>query len=99
VEWCALVCRGGGTTDPTAGVWRAAGRPARLFPDAITLRGGVAAGHLAEALSGRKGCSVKDSYADVDLAPYGFRELFNAQWFGQFAPLRWAHGSRAIIVS
>ncbi len=77
-----LVCRGGGTADATNGVWLVAGSPAPLFPDAVTLKGGVSAGQLVEVLSGRKSCSVKDNYADVDLEPYGFSELFTAQWIG-----------------
>jgi hypothetical protein len=97
VEWCASVCRGGGTTDTTTGVWLATGSPAPLFPDAVTLKGGVSARQLVEVLSGRKSCSVKDSYADVDLEPYGFSELFTAQWIGQttalntLAPTGWSH--------
>jgi hypothetical protein len=83
VEWCALACAGSGTADITTGVWLVAGRPPLLFPDAVTLKGGVSARELVEALSGRDACSVKDSFADVDVAPYGFSELFTAQWIGQ----------------
>jgi hypothetical protein len=90
VEWCALVCRGRGTTDTTAGVWLVAGSPAPLYPDAVTLKVGVSAGQLVEVLSGRRACSVKDSYADIDLEPYGFRELFTAQWIGQTTALNTA---------
>lgn len=83
VDWCALVCAGIGKVDTKTGVWLAAGSPAPWFPDAVTLKAGVSVRQLVEVLSGREACSVKDSYADVDLAPYGFSELFTAQWIGQ----------------
>lgn len=89
VEQCGLVClgcRGGGTAGTTSGVWLDAGSPAPLFPDAVTLKRGVSARQLVELLTGRKGCSVKDSYVDVDLGPHGFRELVTAEWIGQSTP-------------
>ncbi|WP_018155885.1 hypothetical protein [Demetria terragena] len=97
VDWCALVCRRGGITDNTNGIWLVTGSPAPLFPDAVTLKSGVSARQLSQVLSGRKACSVKDSYADVDLEPYGFSELFTARWIGQTNgpknadPTGWSH--------
>jgi hypothetical protein len=82
VDWCALVCGSGGIADPAAGVWLAQGSPPPLFPDAVTLRAGVAAERLGALLADRPQCAVKDSFADVDLEPYGLRELFTARWIG-----------------
>ena len=87
VEWCSLVSPRGGMDDKSTGVWLAAGTPAAFFPNAVTLRAGVNAADLGSALSDRPRCSVKDSFADVDLKPYGFRELFSASWIaGRPAP-------------
>ncbi len=83
VDWCALVCAGGGVADTATGVWLTTGNPPPLYPDAVTLKRGVSARQVLEVVSGREACSVKDSYADVDLAPYGFSELFTAQWIGR----------------
>lgn len=83
VDWCALISRGGGVADPSKGVWLVTGSPAPLFPDAVTLRAAVSAEQLNSMLSDRPVCSVKDSFADVDLEPYGFRELFTGRWIGQ----------------
>lgn len=80
VEWCSLVSPRGGTQSSSTGVWLVAGTPPALFPNAVTLRSGVNAAGLASALADRPGCSVKDSFADVDLKPYGFGELFAASW-------------------
>lgn len=52
-----------------------------------TVRPRVPAERLAHALGDRPTCSTKDSYADVNLAPYGFQELFRATWIGRPAPL------------
>lgn len=53
------------------------------YPDAVTLRRGVAAPALLSRIDTTSpGCSVKDSYADLDLSPYGFHELFSATWLG-----------------
>lgn len=81
VEWCELVA-GGGRADPVTGLWVVDGDPPALFPAAVTLRPRVSAENVVAALSGKDSCSVKDSYADLDLEPHGFRELFSAQWIG-----------------
>jgi len=86
VEWCALVARRGGAADVSRDVWLVAGRPPALFPDAVTLRAAVSADELVDLLSSRGSCSVKDSYADVDLEPHGFRELFSARWIALTVP-------------
>ncbi len=81
VAWCALVS-GPGVQDATNGVWCTVGEPPPLFPDAVTLRPGVSTTHLVSLLADRSTCSVKDSFADVNLEPYGFRLLFEARWIG-----------------
>lgn len=83
VGWCALVADRGGVPDRGAGVWRVTGRAAPLFPDAVTLRPGVVADAVAAVLVDRPVCSVKDSFADVDLEPHGFRVLFTGRWIGR----------------
>ena len=82
VEWCALVS-GGETGKTSNGVWLTPGTPHPLFPDAVTLRPGVSAEYLAQLLAGRAECAAKDSFADVDMRPFGFRELFAASWIGR----------------
>lgn len=85
VAWCGLVS-GRGVSDDATGVWLVTGSPPPLFPDAVTLRRGVSADQIASVLSDRRTCSVKDSFADVDLAPHGFRALFTGGWIGCAAP-------------
>jgi hypothetical protein len=81
VAWCDRVCRAAGVTtflDPER--WWAASRTPPLYPDAITRRSGVAPVDLLAGVDDGRGCSVKDSFADLDLSPLGFEILFEAQW-------------------
>lgn len=77
-EWCAAVSRSGHFRDA---VWCSPHRTPPLYPDAVTL---TPAATPAEVLAGvdtaAPGCSVKDSFAELDLAPAGFEVLFEAQW-------------------
>lgn len=80
VAWCSVV--GAGATGTTTGIWRTDREPWPLFPDVVTIRPGVAAEDVVAALGDRPACSVKDSFADVDLTPHGFRVLFSGAWIG-----------------
>ncbi|GGT12423.1 MULTISPECIES: hypothetical protein [Streptomyces] len=95
-EWCAAVCPGGAFT---ADAWTSPHRTPPYYPDAVTLSRGASAAGLAAAVdTAAPGCSVKDSYAVLDLAPAGFEVLFEAQWIhrpagppaGTGSSLRWS---------
>ncbi|MEW2416002.1 hypothetical protein AB0953_20100 [Streptomyces sp. NPDC046866] len=76
--WCAAVCPGGVFG---ADSWTSARRTPPYYPDAVTLTREVSAAALTAAIdTGSPGCSVKDSFAVLDLAPAGFELLFEAQW-------------------
>jgi hypothetical protein len=89
-RWCDLVCRSHGI--PTAfqyGLWVALRRSPDLYPDAVTLIPGLATEDVLRSVQDGPGCSVKDSFDALDLAPMGFDELFRAQWiFREPAPSR-----------
>jgi hypothetical protein len=79
--WCDLVCRANGIeTAIGPGHWTARERTPRLYPDAVTLRPGVAAADVLLGMQDGPGASVKDSFADLDLAPHGYDVLFEASW-------------------
>ncbi|MFD0375514.1 hypothetical protein [Streptomyces sp. NPDC127112] len=77
-EWCGAVSRSGHFRRT---VWCSPRRTPPLYPDAVTL---TPAASAADVLAGvdttAPGCSVKDSFASLDLAPAGFEVLFDAQW-------------------
>jgi hypothetical protein len=80
-EWCDLVCRTHGLVAfGGERVWSCPVRTPALYPDAITLRPGVRADEVLADIDTAPGCSVKDSYADVELGSLGFRVLVNATW-------------------
>jgi hypothetical protein len=88
-DWCSSVCRThgiAGTFGKTA--WWSSRRPPPYYPDAITLhRDAVPADFLAWIDTTAPGCSVKDSFAALDLTSSGFTELFTAQWIHRPAGL------------
>lgn len=81
-DWCDAVarCHGpGGAFAPDA--WTSVRRTPPLYPDAVTLIPGAPAAPLVAAVdTDGPGCSVKDSFADLDLSGDGFEVLFEAQW-------------------
>jgi len=105
LQWCALVCRAHGIpTQQSGGIWFSTRSAPDRFPDVMTTRPGVAIADVVAACehpgrsAGAEMCSVKDSFADVELAGEGFSELFAAQWIRRgpgedrhagYAELRW----------
>jgi hypothetical protein len=80
-EWCDLVCRiHGAATAFHADAWVTATRSPPAYPDAVTLHDPAAADDLLGRIDSTAGCSVKDSFASLDLAGRGFRVLFDAEW-------------------
>jgi hypothetical protein len=80
-SWCDVVCRSlGFRTHWQADAWTAAERTPDGYPDAVTLSRGADPVALLTRVDGGSGCSVKDSFADLDLAPLGFSVLFEATW-------------------
>ncbi|SCL35158.1 hypothetical protein GA0070616_5153 [Micromonospora nigra] len=79
--WCDLVCRAHGLTGVTdADAWSVSRRSPPWYPDAVTLRPGVDPAAVLARIDDGPGASVKDSFADLDLTPHGFRVLFEATW-------------------
>jgi hypothetical protein len=60
--------------------WTSVRRAPPLYPDAVTLEPGVVAPDLLTRIDTRPGCSVKDSFADLDLSADGFTILISAEW-------------------
>jgi len=83
-EWCHPFCRSHGILgcfDEVA--WSSAERTPAFYPDAVTLIPGCSAQTLISRVDATAGCSIKDSFADLDLSAYGFEVLFTAEWLCQ----------------
>lgn len=73
-QWCDLVCPG----VFGARAWTSLARPPQYYPDAVTLTPDATAADVLPYVDGSPGCSVKDSFATLDLP--GFSVLFEATW-------------------
>lgn len=86
-EWCDLVVRShGGITHFGSGAWTSQNRTPAYYPDAVTLAPRLAVPELLSCIDTSAGCSIKDSFSRLDLTPYGFRVLFEADWVVRLGP-------------
>lgn len=84
--WCDAVCKSHGLrTRWAADAWTATERSPDGYPDAVTLSRGADADTVLSRVEGGAGCSVKDSFAELGLAPWGFHVLFQATWIHRSA--------------
>ncbi len=82
--WCDLVCRSQRLRpDADARMWWSDRRTPSLYPDAVTLDPTVNEFDVLGRIHDASGASVKDSFAALDLAPDGYRVLFDATWFAR----------------
>lgn len=80
-EWCDIMCRLHGQAGVYRdGAWTVPRRSPPFYPDAITLDQTTGVEGVLRGVDTSEGCSVKDSFACLDLTPEGFRILFDARW-------------------
>jgi len=81
-EWCAAVCQTHGIAGLVGDMaWTSAGRTPSYYPDAVTLHPDTTTSDVLSRIDAvSPGCSVKDSFATLDLGPVGFDVLFDAEW-------------------
>jgi hypothetical protein len=80
-EWCDVVVRLHGLSGAYHdGGWSVPRRPPPFYPDAVTLDADANVDGILSAIDLSPGCSVKDSFANVDLSAHGFDVAFEAQW-------------------
>jgi hypothetical protein len=94
-DWCDLVCRSHDiATAFDDGRWVALRRSPPMYPDAVTLAERLEAVEVLRGIDTSAGCSVKDSFASLDLSPEGFRVLFDAEWIRR--PSGGPHGNSGL---
>jgi hypothetical protein len=99
-EWCHAFCRTHGIAGRfDAAAWSCAERTPPFYPDAVTLARGCSTEDLLARVDARPGCSIKDSFADLDLAPHGFDVLFTAEWVCRHAAGRAGSAGWAAVAS
>ncbi len=87
-EWCDTLC----STHGIAGrfdsdAWVNPHRTPRYYPDAVTLDPAVVAGSILGRIETTSpGCSIKDSFATLDLGRFGFQVVHEAEWICREPP-------------
>ena len=81
-EWCDIVCRTHGIIGAFhTHMWTSRLRTPSHYPDAVTLDADATGENVLEIVdSATPGCSIKDSFACLNLLPAGFRILFEGDW-------------------
>jgi hypothetical protein len=80
--WCHAFCASHGIVGTfDDGLWASATRTPPLYPDAVTLRADADAADVLAAVDDRPGCSIKDSFARLDLGGRGFAPRIRGSWF------------------
>ncbi|OZM84356.1 hypothetical protein CFP66_04800 [Pseudonocardia sp. MH-G8] len=75
------MCRTHGPGGTFAGrAWTSSHRTPPLYPDAVTLRPEAGLADVLTGVDTTRGCSVKDSFARLDLSGAGFAPLVEAEW-------------------
>jgi hypothetical protein len=80
-EWCHAFSGTHGIDGRfDAAFWSSPVRTPPFYPDAVTLLPEITVDHVLSCIDSGEGCSVKDSFACLDLRTTGFRPLFRAEW-------------------
>jgi hypothetical protein len=80
-DWCDALCRTHGartTLDEVA--WTSRTRTPPFYPDAVTLVPEPDVPSLLARIDNAAGCSIKDSFATLDLTAHGYQVLLEAEW-------------------
>src|SRR5690349_4100019 len=98
-EWCDAMARSHGVeTEIDRDVWTARTRTPPYYPDAVTRVPNPSIPDLLRRIDASPGCSIKDSFASLDLAPFGFRVLFEARWIARRLDVSTAGGAEVTWV-
>lgn len=81
IIWCGIVCEMHGITHASSeNIWGLQSQAPIYYPDIITSNKDVTAQQVINFIENREILSIKDSYANVDLGPFGYKILFEAEW-------------------
>jgi hypothetical protein len=79
--WCHAMCRSHGIVGTfTPQAWLSSRRTPVFYPDAVTLAADAAVAPVLAGIDTTSGCSIKDSFALLDLGADGFERIIDASW-------------------
>jgi len=81
-EWCELVAHSHGAHGQWLGqAWRTTIRMPPFYPNAVSIESGIQKETVADIVAELpENCAWKDSFAELELAEYGFKVLYEANW-------------------
>jgi hypothetical protein len=81
ILWCGTVSEMHGASRKMSGnIWGLSSGAPRFYPDIITSSKDVLTQEVIDFIGKREIFSLKDSYSNLELVPYGFKILFEAEW-------------------
>ncbi|MBB3113108.1 hypothetical protein FHS18_005211 [Paenibacillus phyllosphaerae] len=81
IIWCGIVCETHGLTPISSErIWGLLSKAPELYPDIITSSRQVTSDEVNNFIGNREVISIKDSFANLNMVPYGFEVLFDAEW-------------------
>lgn len=94
IVWCGMVCEMHGAAAVSRGnLWGLLSAAPKFYPDIITSSRNATAQEVNDFIGNREIFSIKDSYANLALQPFGFKILFEAEWI-YHAPVSKIEGMR-----
>ncbi len=86
-RWCDTVCRSHGVVgDTDEQAWTSPLRTPPYYPDVVTLSPDAEEYALLARVDASDGCSVKDSFAALDLSMEDFARLVEGEWLWHDSP-------------
>jgi hypothetical protein len=86
-NWCDALCRAHGIPGRfDRDAWVAPRRTPRYYPDAVTLDPTAVAESILGRIDRSPGCSIKDSFANLELGPFGFEVVHEGEWIYREPP-------------
>ncbi|WP_029191943.1 hypothetical protein [Paenibacillus elgii] len=81
IAWCGIVCESHGLIPISSErVWGLLSKAPELYPDIITSSRHTTSDEVHSFIGNREIFSIKDSFANLNMVPYGFTVLFDAEW-------------------
>ncbi|MDQ0877502.1 hypothetical protein QFZ77_006161 [Paenibacillus sp. V4I3] len=81
IVWCGVICELHGLTQTSSErVWGLLSKAPELYPDIITFSRHATSEEVKDFIGNREIFSIKDSFANLNMVPFGFKVLFEAKW-------------------
>ncbi|CAH2715363.1 hypothetical protein BACCIP111895_02547 [Neobacillus rhizosphaerae] len=81
IAWCRIICDTHGIIQtPKGQLWGLLSKAPTFYPEVITANKNATIEEVKYFIENGEVSSIKDSYANLDLSPFDFKILFEAEW-------------------